>query len=79
MSSIAYLEPGVGGGCQEEAGETPDGVRERRPPGEVWQRDEDPLSEHVLLVMLAGGGSEDLRRKYFKSFQMRKYFIFLPS
>ena len=35
MINIAYLEPGVGGSCQEEAGETPDGVRERRPAGEV--------------------------------------------
>ena len=54
-----YLEPGVGGSRQEEAGETPDGVRERSPPGEVRERDENPLSEHVLLVLLAGRGSED--------------------
>ena len=45
------LEPGIGGGCKEEAGEAPDRVGERGTASKVRQGDKDPLGKHVLLVL----------------------------
>ncbi len=48
---VTHLEPGIGRGGEEEAGEAPDGVREGGASGEVWQRHQHPLSQHSLLVL----------------------------
>ena len=51
FEDFPYLEPGVWGGRQEEAREAPEGVGQGSSPGEVRQRDEHPLCQHVLLVL----------------------------
>jgi hypothetical protein len=48
---VTHLEPGIGRGGEEEAGEAPDGVREGGAPSEVGQRHQHPLSQHSLLVL----------------------------